>query len=150
MFSNLIKAFVATTLLGNTPAGSVVAGTFKDLTKSFLSPKQKGSTGTQAMNMQGAIEPSVFSFKDDVMSDDITVIDAVNLDTKFDSTQNSFPLGTKFDLAGLIRDPAYRRMMENAHTNNAMQTVSSFRDLTKITPYEEESPISINNPTLIT
>ena len=150
MFSGLLKAFVATTLFGNTSMGKAAFGAGADLIGAFLNSKQGASSGTKTPSIQGAIEPSVFSLKGDLMSDDITVIDAVNLDTKFDSTQNSFPLGTKFDLAGLIRDPAYRRMMENAHTDNAMKTVSSFRDITKITPFEEESPISINNPTLIT
>lgn len=152
MFSSLIKAFVATTLLGNTTAGKAASGIVGDLMGSFLNPKQQGASGTSAVKMQGAIEPSVFSFKDDVMDDDITVVDAVDLNSKFTSTQtqNSFPLGNKSNLSELIRDPVFRRFMENAHTNNAMKTVSSYRDLTAVMPYEEETPISINNPTLIT
>ena len=152
MFSSLIKAFVATTLLGNTTAGKAASGIVGDLAGSFLNSKQQGASGTSAVKMQGAIEPSVFSFKDDVMDDDITVVDAVDLNSKFTSSQaqNSFPLGNKSNLLELVRDPVFRRFMENAHTNNTMKTVSSYRDLTAVMPYEEESPISINNPTLIT
>ena len=150
MFPNLIKAFVATTLLGGTGSiGKITSGVIGDMAKSFLDPNQSGSTG-QATNIQGAIEPSVFTFKDDVMADDIKVVDAIDLNSTVKSTQtasNAFPLGTK--LEEVVKDAAYRRFMENAHTNNAMQTVSNFRGLSEVSQ-KSETAISINNPTLIT
>ena len=83
------------------------------------------------------------------MSDDITVIDAVDLNTKFTSTetQNNFPLGSK--LADVVLDPAFRRYMENSFSDNPMKTVSAFRD-TATTQVEKEIPISIHNQKLLT
>ena len=149
MFSGLLKAFVATTLFGNTSMGKAAFGVGADLVGSFLSSKQGTSSGTKTPNIQGAIEPSVFSFKDDLMSDDITVIDAVDLNTKFTSTetQNNFPLGSK--LADVVLDPAFRRYMENSFSDNPMKTVSAFRD-TATTQVEKEIPISIHNQKLLT
>ena len=150
--ATIMKSVLATTLLGpvlsGTSVGQTLSGVAKDVGKSFFTMGDSKGKST-AVSIQGPIDSEVFTFSEDLRISDIPIVDSTKSTANLKVSNNTFPMGKTSDLNNVIRDPAFRRYVENSLQNNDMKKLAFFRDLSQPNSVDEEPIQVLRSNTLI-